>query len=277
MHRIQFNACLRKRKRDEENTGMWVRYAIQEPKQFVSALGFPNARVMIGKDCLSVVDGVNVVAYCGTLLGPEPVYVTESGRLVPIQLFKQNAPILECDANVVDDVVPDILSFLNVRDACALGMVCRRWHSIVKCDTKYWKGQARMLHASSSVKNPRRFCLALTLNGFKPSHSAQLRKKLRENTNTLFVMWFMTSFLRRQVHRVELRAPADFKETKTYAGKDSFVLVATTRDFYAMFVFVQNGTTVLWKVSDTHTWNVTSDCKMVNTYSDWIGACSPLL
>lgn len=272
MHRIQFNACLRKRKRDGENMSLWVRYAKHEPKRFVSALGFPNARVMVGKDCLSVVDGVNVVAYCGTLLGPDPVYVTESGQLVPIQLFKQAAPILECDATVVDDVVPIILSFLNVYDACALGMVCKRWHYIVKDDCTYWKEQAKLLRAPSTLKNPRSFCLAMTLHGFKRSHGAQLRKKLRANTDSLFVMWFASSFIRRQVHRVEVRSVLDFKETRTYAGKDAFVLIATTRDFVAMFVFIQH-TTVLWKISDTHTWNVSSDAKMVHTYSNWLKEC----
>jgi len=277
MHSIQFNECLRKRKRDDENNAAWMRYAQHKPKEFVTALGYPNARVKLNSDGeVSVVDGVKVVAYCGTLFGPDPVFVTKRGNLVPIQLFKDCAPPALCvpafgddEANVANDVVPIILAMLNVRDACALGMVCRDWHSIVRDNHKYWTREAAVLGGPRLTTNARAFCLKMTLHGYQPQHSARLRKMMRNNTESRLISWILSSFLRRQVHRVEIRDANDYKETRVYGFRDSFVLLATTRDFVAMFVFTQQSR-VMWKISGTHTWNVTSDALLVETYHNCI-------
>jgi hypothetical protein len=275
MHTIQFNAYLRKRRRDDENHHGWIRYAKHCPREFVAALGYPNARVKVDGSDLSVLDGVKVVAYCGNLLGP--VYITKDGSLVPIQLFRQSAPAIcvapfgDDEANVSNDVVPFILPYLNVADACALGMVCRQWQSIVRGASAYWKHQATRLGATTIPTDARLFCLKRVLHGFRPvrRHSVALRALLRSGSDYHLMTWIFSSFLRRQVVRVVCRNAKDLKETRDLGGDGSFVLICTTRDFVCTVLFTSY-MTILWKNSGTKTWNVTSDARLVDTFHTWV-------
>lgn len=281
MHTIQFNAFLQKRRRLENNTDSWMRYAESDPQGFAKAIGFPKAKVLLdtNKRSITVKEGVNVVAYYNKKDMHDPVYVTSKGVFPMNMLIRCGAPPItvcpfgEDEQNVADDVVPHVLQYLGVSDACAMGMTCWKWNRIIRSNTAFWERHCNKMGIKAALVPgaARSACLWMTMHGFTHHHSTQFRNALCSPAFYRCATWIFSAFLKRQVTRIRIRSPGLFPGIQN-TGPRAFVVVTTTRDFNALFLFDDTGL-VLWKLNGTHTWNYCKEESLVQTYQQWIESC----